>query len=168
MNRRNFIIKVSLAVTGFSLIVLTPSFAQNEITIGDDMDIDWKSITDEQWKERLTTEQYYILRESGTERPGSSSLNKEYSEGVYHCAGCDTALFLSETKYYSGTGWPSFYDFIPGSLGTKPDNSFFMRRTEYHCSTCLGHQGHVFADGPQPTGLRYCNNGDGLVFKPMV
>lgn len=123
-------------------------------------------LSEAEWKERLTPEQYNILREEGTERPGSSALNAEKREGLYHCAGCELPLFSSETKYESGTGWPSFYDTLPDAVGTKTDYKIVWPRTEYHCARCGGHQGHVFKDGPEPTGLRYCNNGLALVFKP--
>ncbi|MFI0377650.1 MAG: peptide-methionine (R)-S-oxide reductase MsrB [Candidatus Thiodiazotropha sp.] len=124
-------------------------------------------MTDAQWRERLTPEQYHILREEGTERPGTSPLLKEKREGVYACAGCDNHLFASSTKYESGTGWPSFYDHLPGALGTKKDYKLIWPRTEYHCARCGGHHGHVFNDGPKPTGLRYCNNGIALKFIPV-
>lgn len=125
----------------------------------------WRALSEADWKERLSPEAFYVLREEGTERSFTSPLNDEKRMGVFHCAGCDLPLFKSETKYDSGTGWPSFWDVIPGAVGTKPDNKLWMQRTEYHCARCLGHQGHVFEDGPAPTGLRYCNNGVALTFR---
>jgi peptide-methionine (R)-S-oxide reductase len=121
---------------------------------------------DEEWRKLLTSEQYKVLRKEGTERAGTSPLNQEKRNGRYLCAGCGAPLFASDTKFDSGTGWPSFYRALPGALETKPDNSLFMARTEYHCARCGGHQGHVFDDGPQPTGQRYCNNGLALRFEP--
>lgn len=121
-------------------------------------------LTDEEWKERLDPAAYQVLRHEGTERAYTSPLNDEKRAGTYVCAGCDQALFASETKFDSGTGWPSFYTFIDGAIGTSEDNSLFMARTEVHCSNCGGHQGHVFEDGPEPTGLRYCINGVSLKF----
>jgi peptide-methionine (R)-S-oxide reductase len=122
--------------------------------------------TAEEWKRQLTPEQYYILREQGTERPYSSPLNKEKRKGIFACAGCDLPLFSSETKFESGTGWPSFYDHLPNAIGKTVDRSFMMVRTEVHCRRCGGHLGHVFEDGPKPTGLRYCMDGVAMTFKP--
>ncbi len=123
-------------------------------------------LSDAQWRERLTPEQYRVLRQAGTERAFSSPLNDEKRPGRYRCAGCDLPLFDARTKYDSGTGWPSFWDVLPGAVGTLTDYVLFYPRTEYHCRRCGGHQGHVFDDGPVPTGLRYCNNGVALRFVP--
>jgi len=117
-----------------------------------------------EWRHRLSPSQFNILREEGTERAFSSSLNKEKRQGQYLCAGCDLPLFESANKYDSGTGWPSFHTAINDHIETKPDEALFYTRTEYHCARCGGHQGHVFDDGPKPTGLRWCNNGLALKF----
>ena len=114
----------------------------------------------------LTPEQYHILRKEGTEPPGSSPLNQEKREGDYHCVGCGTKLFSSSAKYESGSGWPSFFSSLPGVFETKTDMNAGYTRTEYHCKKCGGHHGHIFDDGPKPTGKRFCNNGLCLVFKP--
>lgn len=117
-----------------------------------------------EWRQRLTPEQYRVLREHGTERAGSSPLDKEHGKGTFLCAGCELALFSSDTKFDSRTGWPSFYAPLDNAVGTTSDRGFFMTRTEVHCRRCGGHLGHVFDDGPQPTGLRYCMNGAALKF----
>lgn len=124
------------------------------------------ALTEAEWRKKLTDQQYYVLREEGTERAGSHKLDKEYGAGTYHCAGCDLAVFSSQAKYDSGTGWPSFWDPLPNAIGTKDDSGLFGSRTEVHCRRCGGHFGHVFTDGPKPTGLRYCLNGAALMFKP--
>ncbi len=120
-----------------------------------------------EWRASLPPEAYRVLREHGTERPGTSPLNAEKRPGTFACAGCGTALFDAGTKFESGTGWPSFFAPIEGNVGTTSDRSFFMTRTEVHCARCGGHLGHVFPDGPAPTGLRYCMNGVSLRFEPV-
>ncbi|MFC1681839.1 peptide-methionine (R)-S-oxide reductase MsrB [Pseudomonadota bacterium] len=123
-------------------------------------------LSDDEWRQRLTPEQFEVLRNEGTERPFTSPLNKEYGDGTYVCAGCELPLFTSETKFDSGTGWPSFWAPIEGHIETKTDFKLILPRTEYHCIRCGGHQGHVFKDGPEPTGQRWCNNGVALKFDP--
>jgi peptide-methionine (R)-S-oxide reductase len=126
----------------------------------------WRRLSDADWKARLSPEAYRILRQDGTEPPWSSPLLKEHRKGVFACAGCGLPLFRSDWKFESGTGWPSFYTVIKGAIGEKPDHQLREPRIEYHCARCLGHQGHVFRDGPRPTGLRYCNDGLALKFVP--
>jgi peptide-methionine (R)-S-oxide reductase len=120
----------------------------------------------DEWRQDLTPEQYRVLREHGTERPGTSPLLSEKRLGLFHCAGCGQPLYRSETKFESGSGWPSFWEPLPGAVETSTDQSHGMTRVEVHCSKCGGHLGHVFEDGPQPTGLRHCINGAALQFEP--
>jgi len=129
-------------------------------------DSDFRNWSKAQWKEALSPASFYVLREAGTERPWTSPLNDEKRAGKFHCAGCDLPLFDAATKYDSRTGWPSFFDVIKANIGTTTDYKIGYARTEYHCARCLGHQGHLFRDGPAPTGLRYCNNGVALKFVP--
>lgn len=150
LDRRQFITKI--------ILLIGASFYTRKVF----------SMTDKEWKEKLRPEEYDVLRKEGTERPNTSILNNEKREGDYLCVGCDSKLFTSEMKFDSGTGWPSFFDFIPDSLEFKTDFKIVIPRKEYHCATCKGHHGHVFKDGPQPTGLRYCNNGIVLKFIPKA
>jgi peptide-methionine (R)-S-oxide reductase len=122
--------------------------------------------TDSEWREALTPQQYKVLRGHGTEPPGSSALNLEKRDGIFACAGCGQPLFSTDTKFESGTGWPSFFKPLEGSVETTTDRSFGMTRVEVHCKKCGGHLGHLFPDGPQPTGMRYCMNGVALAFEP--
>ena len=134
--------------------------------MANDKDFD-VAMSDEDWKKKLTPEQFHVLRKHGTERAGTSPLDHFYEPGTYFCAGCGAPLFDSDTKFNSGSGWPSFYEPKNGAVETSTDRSFFMTRTEVHCQKCGGHLGHVFDDGPKPTGQRYCMNGCALDFKPV-
>lgn len=158
MDRRTFI-KLAASAAGIMLIPGVASVAAPER-------IDKISRTDAEWKRLLTSEQYYILRQEGTERPYTSPLNDEKRSGMFVCVACGLELFPSKFKFESGTGWPSFYDVLPGHVETRADFALILPRTEYHCARCGGHHGHVFEDGPKPTGLRYCNNGAALRFIP--
>jgi peptide-methionine (R)-S-oxide reductase len=158
--RRSFLIN-SAVFAGLAAITPTRTMAGFEI-----------QLTPAEWKARLTPAQYAVLRDEDTERPFSNSLKgesspllKEARNGTYHCAACDLAAYPSSTKFDSGTGWPSFWDALPGGIGTKSDNTLFTTRTEVHCSRCGGHFGHIFEDGPKPTGKRHCLNGLALTFK---
>ena len=122
--------------------------------------------SDVEWQKRLTAEQYRVLRKAATERPYTSPLNKEKRAGIFHCAGCNNALYSSKTKFESGTGWPSFWKPLAGAIGTSTDYKIGYPRTEVHCADCGGHLGHVFDDGPKPTGKRYCMNGVAMTFRP--
>jgi peptide-methionine (R)-S-oxide reductase len=122
--------------------------------------------TDDEWKAKLTPDRYHVLRKHGTERSGTSPLNQEHRAGLFRCAGCGQELFRSDTKFDSGTGWPSFYEPLENAVETTTDKAYGMVRTEVHCARCKGHLGHVFPDGPRPTGLRYCMNGLSMEFEP--
>lgn len=165
MNRRHFLARGAAAFAATTALPVSTPFAAapsaTSATTGDKI-----AKTPDEWRKTLTAEQFNILREEGTERPFSSPLDKEKRKGTFVCAGCELALFKSDTKFDSGTGWPSFWAPIPGALATKVDYKLVYPRTEYHCRRCEGHQGHVFPDGPQPTGQRYCNNGIALKFIP--
>jgi peptide-methionine (R)-S-oxide reductase len=139
---------------------------RTEVLNAVDGNIDWAALSKSEWKDRLTEMEYYVLRDEGTERPFTSPLDNEKRDGTFNCAGCALPLFKAEMKFDSGTGWPSFFDYIDGAVETKRDFKLVLPRTEYHCARCGGHQGHVFKDGPPPTGLRYCNNGVALDFVP--
>lgn len=156
MNRRTFLqgsIAALLMTRGMTSIAASISEANFEITR-----------TEAEWRERLTDFEYAVMREEDTERAYSSPLNDEKRSGIYHCKGCDLSLYDSQTKFDSGTGWPSFYDSLPNAVGTKEDRSWFVTRTEVHCRRCGSHLGHIFDDGPKPTGLRHCINGVSLTF----
>jgi peptide-methionine (R)-S-oxide reductase len=183
MNRRTFVTLAGIGAASVGVLARVnaaqPRTGMDKIT---ELQKEWKTLlassadvelsskplqrSDAEWKKTLSAKQYHVLREEGTERPGSSPLNQEKRPGVFACAGCSAPLFTSAMKYESGTGWPSFFTAIPQALGTKRDFKLILPRTEYHCARCGGHHGHLFEDGPPPTGQRYCNNGVALRFIP--
>ena len=177
--KRRKLLEAGTAVVGGTWLLnnLTTEVFSNQLDQQSDTPLDTMATTNEQftvtktdaeWREQLTPEQFRVLRQHGTERAGSSPLDKVYEPGTYNCSGCNTPLFTSDTKFNSGTGWPSFYGPIEGAIATTTDRSFVMTRVEVHCATCGGHLGHVFPDGPAPTGQRYCMNGVSLEFVPQA
>lgn len=164
MKRRSFLLGgTALSAAAAGGIWWQTSRSGGAVAAEDDFEI---QLSAAEWRERLTEEQFLVLREEKTERAYSSPLDSEKREGTYHCAGCDLPLYSSDAKYDSGTGWPSFTKPLENAIGTKPDNTLFAERTEVHCRRCGGHLGHVFDDGPPPTGKRYCMNGLSLEFRP--
>jgi len=182
MKRRGFLQGLALTALGSTLARMAQAAPVSSMKDIEALQKNWRSLlaanfkapsaaeplklADDEWRKRLNAAQYSVLRNEGTERPGSSHLNGEKRPGVFVCAGCDLPVFTSEMKYESGTGWPSFFTTIPGAFATKTDYKLILPRTEYHCSRCGGHHGHVFEDGPLPTRQRWCNNGVALKFIP--
>jgi peptide-methionine (R)-S-oxide reductase len=160
MVRRGFLVKAAAVLSGaagfWRLGRSTPVRAETFEVVK----------TEDEWRAILTPEQFAVLRQADTEYPGTSPLLQEHRKGTFDCAGCDLPLYSSETKFESGTGWPSFWDSLPGAVATSEDDSLFMTRIELHCRRCGGHLGHVFDDGPPPTGKRHCINGVALIFRP--
>ena len=166
MNRRRFLSSTIVGLAGATALGRPLAAHAQQAKVEKVDKIEKITKTPDEWRKILTPAQFSVLREEGTERPFTSPLNNEKRKGTFVCAGCDLPLFDSKTKFDSGTGWPSFYDVIPGRVETATDHKLIMARTEYHCARCGGHHGHVFDDGPKPTGLRYCNNGLALKFVP--
>lgn len=164
MKRRHFLGLAGLTGVAGALPGMSFGYPSVDLTAADD--IEPLELTEAEWRERLSPEAYKVLRENDTEPAFSSPLDDETREGEFRCAGCDLVLFESAMKYDSGTGWPSFFDHVEGHLLSELDFSMIWPRTEYHCARCGGHQGHLFEDGPEPTGLRWCNNGLALRFEP--
>ena len=167
MHRRQFLSRSLLGVAGASLLrhAMTAAAAAPAAN-APAVKIDKVVKTEDEWRRILTPAQFNVLRKEGTEPPFTSPLNNEKRKGTFVCVACELPLFLSQTKFDSGTGWPSFYQYISGSLETSVDHKLIYPRTEYHCARCGGHHGHLFDDGPKPTGLRYCSNGVALKFVP--
>ena len=153
----------ALLTSGAAALAALALIPQHTSAAGESFEV---TLSDDEWRKRLSTARYEILRHAGTEPAWSSPLEYEHRHGVYSCAGCQLPLFSSTTKFESGTGWPSFYAPLPNAVRTNPDNSWLEQRNEVHCRRCGGHLGHVFDDGPKPTGLRYCMNGLALLFTP--
>ena len=168
MNRRDLLKSTFLTLAAFAVPVATSRFfGMTAPALAAEGKFEVEKSEDE-WRKILTDAQFRVLRQEDTERPGTSALLEEKRKGVFHCAGCDLEAYSSETKYESGTGWPSFYDALPNAIGTKEDDSLLTSRTEIHCRRCGGHFGHRFDDGPAPTGMRHCLNGVALSFKPAL
>ncbi len=163
--KKRYLLQLGAATVGTVLLSRYLSPLSQAQTASGEFDSNFEIVkTDAEWRRILTSEQFYVLRQHGTESPYSSPLDKQFGDGTYACAGCESPVFSSETKFNSGTGWPSFYRPIQDAIGTSEDRSLLMVRTEVHCRRCGGHLGHVFDDGPPPTGQRYCINGAALKF----
>ena len=163
MNRRNFLLSSAAIAVSAAGAVAVLRMGKPSAAMAGSFEVEK---TEAEWRSILSPEQFAVLRQEDTEPSGSSPLNNEKRKGIFHCAGCDLAAYSSETKYESGTGWPSFWQSLPDAIGTKEDNTLFMTRTEVHCRRCGGHFGHIFDDGPPPTGKRHCLNGLALTFRP--